>query len=161
MATHSSICAWRVSWTEKPGGLLSIGSKRVRCDWVTEHELLTMSLKFSSLFIHFSFLFDYSSSYSLFSCLSLNGDPQFLSPCTVLEWVRAGHQKPRERGFATSAHPFSGHSWFSWSYGSTHCVICAPAVLPVSGGSSFLCIAWETCEEATPAVLRNAWKKLS
>ena len=30
MATHSSILAWRVSWTEKPCGLQSIGSQRVR-----------------------------------------------------------------------------------------------------------------------------------
>ena len=25
MATHSSILAWRISWTEKPGGLQSMG----------------------------------------------------------------------------------------------------------------------------------------
>ena len=30
MATHSSILAWRIPWTEKPGGLESIGSQRVR-----------------------------------------------------------------------------------------------------------------------------------
>ena len=29
MATHSSICAWRIPWTEKPGGLQSMGSQRV------------------------------------------------------------------------------------------------------------------------------------
>ena len=28
-ATHSSILAWRMPWTEKPGGLLSMGSERV------------------------------------------------------------------------------------------------------------------------------------
>ena len=28
MATHSSILAWRIPWTEKPGGLLSMGSQR-------------------------------------------------------------------------------------------------------------------------------------
>ena len=28
MATHSSILAWRVPWTEEPGGLQSIGSQR-------------------------------------------------------------------------------------------------------------------------------------
>ena len=32
MATHSSILAWRVPWTEEPGGLQSIGSHRVRHD---------------------------------------------------------------------------------------------------------------------------------
>ena len=30
MATHSSILAWRLPWTEKPGGLQSMGSQRVR-----------------------------------------------------------------------------------------------------------------------------------
>ena len=30
MATHASILAWRIPWTEKPGGLESIGSQRVR-----------------------------------------------------------------------------------------------------------------------------------
>ena len=30
MATHSSILAWRIPWTEEPGGLQSVGSQRVR-----------------------------------------------------------------------------------------------------------------------------------
>ena len=30
MATHSSVLAWRTPWTEKPGGLQSMGSQRVR-----------------------------------------------------------------------------------------------------------------------------------
>ena len=30
MATHSSVLAWRIPWTEEPGGLQSIGSQRVR-----------------------------------------------------------------------------------------------------------------------------------
>ena len=29
MATHSSIFAWRIPWTEEPGGSQSIGSQRV------------------------------------------------------------------------------------------------------------------------------------
>ena len=29
MATHSSILAWRIPWTEEPGGLQSMGSQRV------------------------------------------------------------------------------------------------------------------------------------
>ena len=28
VATHSSILAWRISWTEKPGGLQSLGSQK-------------------------------------------------------------------------------------------------------------------------------------
>ena len=33
MATHSSILAWKISWTEGSGGLKSMGSQRVRHDW--------------------------------------------------------------------------------------------------------------------------------
>ena len=29
MATHSSILAWRIPWTDEPGGLQSMGSQRV------------------------------------------------------------------------------------------------------------------------------------
>ena len=32
MATHSGILAWKISWTEQPGGLQSMGSQRVRHD---------------------------------------------------------------------------------------------------------------------------------
>ena len=32
MATHSSILAWRIPWTEEPGGLQSMGSQRVNKD---------------------------------------------------------------------------------------------------------------------------------
>ena len=35
METHSSILAWRIPWTEEPGGLQSMGSQRVRHNWVT------------------------------------------------------------------------------------------------------------------------------
>ena len=37
MATHSSIVAWEIPWTEEPGGLHFTGSQRVRHDWVTEY----------------------------------------------------------------------------------------------------------------------------
>ena len=37
MATHSSILAWRIPWTDESCGLQSMGSKRVGHDWVTKH----------------------------------------------------------------------------------------------------------------------------
>jgi len=36
MATHSSILAWKIPWTEEPGGLQSVGLQRVGHDWVTD-----------------------------------------------------------------------------------------------------------------------------
>ena len=41
MAPHSSILAWKIPWTEEPGGLQSMGSLRVRHDWVTSLSLYT------------------------------------------------------------------------------------------------------------------------
>ena len=37
MATHSSILAWKIPWTEEPGELQSMGLQRVRGDLATEH----------------------------------------------------------------------------------------------------------------------------
>ena len=34
MATHSSILAWKIPWTEEPGGLQPVGSQRIGHDWV-------------------------------------------------------------------------------------------------------------------------------
>ena len=50
-ATHSSILAWRIPWTEEPGRLQSMRSQRVRHDWVTNtHNLYTISLPQGPLF---------------------------------------------------------------------------------------------------------------
>ena len=40
MATHSSILAWRIPWTEETGRLLSVGSQRVRHDWAADTLIL-------------------------------------------------------------------------------------------------------------------------
>ena len=44
MATHSSILAWRIPWTEEPGGLQSTGSRRV------SHNLATKATFFHRAF---------------------------------------------------------------------------------------------------------------
>ena len=41
MAPHSSTLAWKVPWTEEPGGLQSMRSIRVRHDWATLLSLFT------------------------------------------------------------------------------------------------------------------------
>ena len=41
MAPHSSTLAWKIPWTEEPGRLQSIGSRRVGHDWVTSLSLFT------------------------------------------------------------------------------------------------------------------------
>ena len=46
MATHSSILAWEIPWTEKPGGLQSMGLHRVRGNWVTKQKQYENALFF-------------------------------------------------------------------------------------------------------------------
>ena len=42
MATHSSILAWRIPWTEELGGLESMGLQRVEHDWATNTSTFTL-----------------------------------------------------------------------------------------------------------------------
>ena len=49
MATHSSILAWVMTWTEKPGGLQSVGSQKSQT-WLSNY---TTTMSFLSLFIYF------------------------------------------------------------------------------------------------------------
>ena len=41
MAPHSSTPAWKIPWTEEPGGLQSMGLLRIRHDWATSLSLFT------------------------------------------------------------------------------------------------------------------------
>ena len=43
MATHPSILAWKIPWTEEPGRLQSVKSQGVRHDLVTEHAYMDCS----------------------------------------------------------------------------------------------------------------------
>ena len=38
METHSSVLAWKIPWTEEPGGLQSMGLQRVRRYFVTKQQ---------------------------------------------------------------------------------------------------------------------------
>ena len=54
MATHSSIPAWRIPWTEEPGGLQSMGSQRVGRDLETKHH---QQCAYSHVFLHLFYIF--------------------------------------------------------------------------------------------------------
>ena len=56
IATHSRILVWRISWTEEPGGLQSMGSQRVGHDWVT-----FTSLQFSVCFKNLRYYYTLTS----------------------------------------------------------------------------------------------------
>ena len=62
MATHSSILAWRIPWTEEPDGLQSMESQRVRHSWVTKHTLLLIIYNNNFMYniqyyIHYTFYY--------------------------------------------------------------------------------------------------------
>ena len=65
MATHSSVLAWRIPGTGKPGGLPSVGSHRVGHDWSKLAAAACVS--FESI----SFYWLFSSSWFIFSCLQV------------------------------------------------------------------------------------------
>ena len=44
MATSSSILAWRIPWTEEPGGLQSMGLQRIGIDLVTKQHPIHFAL---------------------------------------------------------------------------------------------------------------------
>ena len=45
MATHSSILAWRIPWTEEPGGLQSMRSQRLKHDSVIKTSTFCIQVK--------------------------------------------------------------------------------------------------------------------
>ena len=61
MATHFSILAWEIPWTEKPGRLQSMGSQRVGHDLAA-----TTTLIFFTVFIKGAYL-----SFFFFVCISI------------------------------------------------------------------------------------------
>ena len=63
MATHSSILAWRIPWTEQPGRPQSMQSQRVSHDWVTD----TFFFLFVNYLLNFllSFVLNFKNTCSL------------------------------------------------------------------------------------------------
>ena len=64
MATHSSILAWTIPWTEEPGGLQFIGLQRARHDWTRISIIILLSTKVYSLF-RFPWVFFTYCQYSI------------------------------------------------------------------------------------------------
>ena len=79
MATHSSIFAWRIPWTEHAGRLQSVGLQRVRHDW--------------SNLAHKSLLFFFSIFLPTYSCVLFSMFICFLS--LRIEWTFLWEQKPK------------------------------------------------------------------
>ena len=64
LATHSRILAWRISWTEEPGGPQSMGSRRVGHSWATSTHIAALQCwaSFCSTVKQVSHVYTYISS---------------------------------------------------------------------------------------------------
>ena len=80
MATHSSIFAWRMPWTEDPDGLWSTGSPRVRHNW--------------------------SNLAHTHTCIVRNGSPQHSCWNWGIREGQAEQQKPEVRSFRWGSRTF-------------------------------------------------------
>ena len=103
MATHSSILAWRIPWTEEPGGLPSMGSQKVGHDWVTN--------------THYSYTYFFKMEYSLvqFSCSVVSNslwpqEPQHTSPPCLSPTPRVQTHVHRVNDAIQPSHPLSSPS---------------------------------------------------
>ena len=102
MATHSSIFAWKIPWTEEPGAPRSMEPQRVGHDWATKHIHIYMHL---SIYIHihkrcyyYSLLYlQWLEQYLIYSRSSLN----YPLDGWMDEW-RCGQMDERVHGWVVS-----------------------------------------------------------
>ena len=141
MATHSSILAWKISWTEEPGGLQSMGSQRVGHDWVINTPKVIHTCKCA-----------YTCTSVFYPKLKANhrsgSEMIWSSPCRM-SW-KSLHNKDWPHSFeGLHSIPHSAASSFSSEKqcGSKHPTVnslvgVSPGCIPRSGldGSNTLCI---------------------
>ena len=91
MATHSSTLAWKIPWTEEPGGLQSMGSLRVGHDWATSLSLFSFHSLEKELATHSSVLAWRIPGTTEPGGLQSTGSPRVghnLCPkCKVMKWL--------------------------------------------------------------------------
>ena len=85
MAPHSSTLAWKTPWIEEPGGLQSMGSRRVGHDWATSLSLFTFTFHFHAL------------------------EKDMATHSSVLAWRISGKAEPG--GLPSMGSHRAGHDW--------------------------------------------------
>jgi len=109
-ATHSSILAWGISWTEKPGGLQSLGLQRVGHDWSDSACSHTVDLIYSGVLVwgiqqSDSVMYIYTYRFPR----GLSGKEPTCQCRTQEMWVRSlSWEDPLEEGMAIHS---SIHAW--------------------------------------------------
>ena len=87
MAIHSNTLAWRIPWTEEPGGLQSMGSQRVGHDWATNttQRLFNKYIRMKHNTSHYSWKFNTHFKGSLKWChVAYVKDPAYLDSFNIV-----------------------------------------------------------------------------
>ena len=91
IATHSSILAWRISWTEEPGELQSMGFQGVGHDWATNTFTFNIHTYIHTYLIHICTYMCVLSPSAVFDSMQPHGPPgssvHGISQARILEWV--------------------------------------------------------------------------
>ena len=118
IATHSSILAWKIPWTEEPGGLQSTGLQRVTHDWAHTHTSL-----FECFLMFLILLFCYNTMFSAISSV------QSLSHVRLFAtWTTACQASLSITNSWSPPKPMSMKSVMP----SNHLILCRPLLLPPS-----------------------------
>ena len=115
MATHSSILAWRIPWTEEPGGLQSMGSQRVGHDWVTFTHTHTLVITPRTTLQNRPEGIAAAMSWAAIPRRALPQSQELLSPNTELSSSAQNALPPDSCRVPSLGQPSAGfHSW-AWS----------------------------------------------
>ena len=120
MATHSSILAWKIPWTEEPGRLQSMGSQRVGHDWVTSFSLFFFLILFFNFTLLYWFCHISTWIHHRYTRV-LHPEPSSLLPPIPSLWVVPVHQP---QASSIMHRTWTGDSFHIWYY------TCFSAILP-------------------------------
>ena len=91
MATHSSILAWKIRWTEEPVRLQSVGLQRVGHNWVTEHtQVIYSAQRVKPEYCWFSLSWSTASPGHFLKCLYIKMGPPspFLTSFSRIMYIK-------------------------------------------------------------------------
>ena len=113
ITTDFSILAWKIPWMEEPGKLQSMGSQRVRHDWVTSlhFSILDWKKKFQGQYkMKITFFYFYDFAYAFFFTSTIHYQNYFINLATPLLLFKSQQACTSDEIFNGLTQQFT-HSW--------------------------------------------------
>ena len=153
MATHSSILARMMPWTEKPGRLQSLGSQRVGQDWVTECSALNY---FYNLVSHYLIQLGLQLVTLNFSFQNIPLPVMTLhSACHIPSTRNGSLWRPKAQSCWLLVYSKESLYYLSWN-GSFH--VCLSPPLECRGHVSFTALYQTACTiQSTQEAIKKYW----